>query len=244
MSLPRILAILLFCANSSICASTESALPQIKAEYKVSINKMPTGTRAILELEPVDGDRYQISFSAKNWLIKSHELSQFQWLTNCQPKPLHYDFETKGLSANRSSHIAFDWNRMQATSTDKRGTHQYAINDDIVDELNLYIKTRCALMAGQTEFSYQVAYGRRIRVYDYKVVGIEKINTAFGKLRTLRVERIRKNSKRKTTVWVAPDLDYFMVKIRHIENAGLRGEVILKKLKINGEQVKRKRRFF
>ena len=43
------------------------------------------------------------------------------------------------------------------------------------------------------------------------------ISLPYGKLATLKLERIRETTKRQTYMWVAPSLNYAMVKLTQIK---------------------------
>lgn len=73
-------------------------------------------------------------------------------------------------------------------------------------------------MAGKTQFSYPVIHKGKQKTHTYRVVGQEKVDTGQGTVNALIVERQRSSKNRKTRLYVAPELDYLLVKIEHQES--------------------------
>lgn len=68
------------------------------------------------------------------------------------------------------------------------------------------------------KFTYPLIYKGDERIHTYKVVGAETVQTGQGPVEALVVERERESKSRKTRLYVAPSLDYLLVKIEHQEN--------------------------
>lgn len=78
----------------------------------------------------------------------------------------------------------------------------------------------------QAEFSYHVAEKGKLKTYTLKRVGTEKLALAAGEYDCDKFEVVRKDSEDKTTIWLAKELDYFPVRIRHNDD----GDVLDSKL--------------
>jgi hypothetical protein len=70
-----------------------------------------------------------------------------------------------------------------------------------------------ALANGETDISFDVADGGKLKVYRYRVVGADTIEVPAGTFRTVKVARVRDNSRRETYIWCAPALHYLPVRI-------------------------------
>jgi hypothetical protein len=91
------------------------------------------------------------------------------------------------------------------------------------------LKARCVLSTGDKEFRAESAYGRKLRSHRLQVIGAELVDTPAGEMNALVVQKIREDdSERETFFWVAPALDYMVVKAKHVENAALFGELIMR----------------
>jgi hypothetical protein len=94
----------------------------------------------------------------------------------------------------------------------------------------MLLKAQCLFAEGLTEFTLTAAYGDRVRSHTFVVTGEETIDTPAGKIDTLVVEKKRHaDSSRRTIFWVAPSLQYMLVKARHVESRVLFGELLMRR---------------
>ena len=67
-------------------------------------------------------------------------------------------------------------------------------------------------------FNANVADGRRLKEYRYRIVGRERIETVLGEIDTIHVEKVRgPDDKRSFDFWLGVDHYYLPVKMRFIE---------------------------
>ena len=83
------------------------------------------------------------------------------------------------------------------------------------------------------DISIRVADGKRVKDYLLTYRGEEVIETPMGSFKTLHFERIHDDPERKSHTWIAPELDYLMVKTIHVED-DKPVEMILTDAKIEG----------
>jgi hypothetical protein len=137
----------------------------------------------------------------------------------------------RGFRRERDYQMDFFWDppRVSATTrSDDDGEENlgYDIPSDTLDELTMLLKARCVINDEETDYQVTTAYGKRLRTHYIHVVGRETLDTPLGKLDTIRIEKRRdQDSKRRTVFWLAPELDYLLVRARHIESAALFGEL-------------------
>jgi len=65
-----------------------------------------------------------------------------------------------------------------------------------------------------------VADGGKIKNYNFEIIGKEIINTPLGKLETIKLVRLKPNSRRKSTLWCAKKLEFLPIKVENIEKDG------------------------
>jgi hypothetical protein len=88
------------------------------------------------------------------------------------------------------------------------------------------------LETSQQQFNYRIADGGKLKDYNIQVLGYETISTPLGKIETIVLKRFRKQkSKRETTLWCAPALNYLPVKLVHDESSGATFTAVLRHLK-------------
>ncbi len=132
-------------------------------------------------------------------------------------KPASYLYERSGRP-DKTTKIAFDWNNGLVESTRRGQTSRMPVPVDTLDKLGYMLVLMEDLKAGKRSVRYHIASGKnRMKVYELKVVAEERMKTALGTFGVLRIVRERKDDDRQTTIWVAPELDFMPVRIKHRE---------------------------
>ncbi|MDP5207758.1 DUF3108 domain-containing protein, partial [Alishewanella sp. SMS9] len=86
--------------------------------------------------------------------------------------------------------------------------------EDWLDPLSYHQQLVLDLRAGKTDFTYQVLNrDGNNKVYHYQVVTEEALALPFGTVRALRIARVEENSDKQVLAWVAPELDYMLVRL-------------------------------
>lgn len=207
-----------------------ASLAPFHVQYRLYVSKIPTTIKADLWLRQHGdvADEYQMELQVKSLLVSNREISTFQW-NDCQPRTSVYQHRFRGFGKRRNYDMQFSWSPPQVIteSDDERWTID--IEQDTLDDLTLLLKARCTFATGDKEFHATSAYGKRLREHHMQVIGMETLDTPIGKLHCLVVEKKRDaDSERKTLFWIAPSLNYMLVRAKHIENRALFGELILR----------------
>lgn len=86
-----------------------------------------------------------------------------------------------------------------------------------LDELSSQLLLMLAVRAGEEQMRFQVVEkDGEIDDYEFRVMGIESVETRAGVYDAVRVERVRAgNSARRTVSWFAPELGYMPIVIQH-----------------------------
>src|SRR5690606_32773854 len=211
-------------------AHDAASLAPFHVQYRLYVSKIPTTIKADLWLRQHGDvtDEYQMELQVKSLLVSNREISTFQW-NDCQPRTSVYQHRFRGFGKRRNYDMQFSWSPPQVIteSDDERWTID--IEQDTLDDLTLLLKARCTFATGDKEFHATSAYGKRLREHHMQVIGMETLDTPIGKLHCLVVEKKRDaDSERKTLFWIAPSLNYMLVRAKHIENRALFGELILR----------------
>lgn len=195
-------------------------LKPAEAAYRVVVSGVPVGMEAVIRLAVEQDGRYLLSFNVDHALLKHEETSLFRWY-DCNARPDEYHYQSSGFGIRRGGDVSFDWPALTAA-----GNEPYPLTADTVDAMTLAMVSRCYLASGVTEFQFIVAEPRGLRRMRYRVIGNEQLETPAGTFDTIKVERIY-TSRRKTFMWAARELEYFMVRMDHIENPLVRGRIEL-----------------
>ena len=178
--------------------ATAEPLAPFAAEFRIYVNKLPTPVKADLVLEPAEGkDYYRMLLKAKSFLLTNTEESYFHW-RDCQPRTTQYVHEFKGFGQHRYHHMDFQWNPPMVHNESEDDQESLEIPENTLDELTILLRGRCVFATGDKSYSV-----------------VEKKREGDSK------------EKRRTLFWVAPSLDYMVVKARHIESTLLKAELIM-----------------
>ena len=148
-----------------------------------------------------------------------------------QVQPLIYRYEENVPGRNNNGRLIFDWDNMRMKN-EQAGTF-YEISPGVLDGMNYIVQM--SLDASQSPgytLTYPVMDGDRLWYYEFVAEKEETINTAMGKMRTLRYryEQGVGDKKRSTQIWLAPDLDYLPVQLDHRDSKNQRRSLKLRKL--------------
>lgn len=216
------LAGLLFCQIAGAFS-----LPPFNAEYKAYRSGMELGS-ASQSLSLNQAGEYTLHFqSSASFLFlsdKRSEISTFS-VQGEQLVPRHYRFKRTGTGSDKNTEIRF-------SLTDK----QIQINQDQVlpwqgetDNQLFHLDIRRRLAAGETRFSYQTINEKgQPDEETFEVIGEEKLSLPVGEVDTLKLQKVRANSKRQTFIWLAPDLDYQMARLKQLKEGKEQLDIQLK----------------
>jgi len=201
-------------------------LQPLKARYRITVNGVPAGTAATVELRAINDTLKELAFQVRNRFFQHQESSRFDW-KDCQLTPREYRHDFQGLGIERASAIDFDWQRHVATESRGEKRREIALPSPAYDGLNMAMLARCRLRDGARQFSFPVLYRGERKEMTFQVVGNERVTTPIGEFDTVLVERVYDQRFKRTRVWVAPQLDWFMVRFEHVENPAARGSLLL-----------------
>jgi len=135
--------------------------------------------------------------------------------------------------------VEFDWENNIAFSTEDDESWRIPIELGVLDKLAYQLQIRELIkQAAETEFHFRVVDTDEIDVHHYRIVGEEVLETNLGRLNTIRVEKVRRDSdSRSTVIWLATDWDYLLVGLEQINGSGRTVELILLRATVDGEVV-------
>ena len=206
---------LLLAENSDL--NDSNALVPFKATYKVFRKGSELG-EAYRHLTK-NKQTYTLETDSKiSWLFLSdnrHEVSKFK-LEQGKIVPQSYDYKRTGTGRDRVTHTQFSSPTISTNYKSK--DYQLAWQDNVLDPQLYQLVMQQQLIAGGKEFDYSLVKRGKLVQYRFKIIGQEQLSLPYGKLDTVKIQRIRESSKRNTLMWVAPSLNYAMVKLTQYKN--------------------------
>lgn len=219
--------------KAETAVNTETAtLAGFTADYAVYRAGKPHGTAQRYLTQTEQG--YQLGYSSDiSWMIftdKRQETSDFI-LQDGRIQPLRYVLQRSGTGPNRYYELNLDPVAKTLSEGKKRTVKQVSWQEDWLDQLSYQLQLALDLKAGKTEFHYNVLNRNgNSKLYHYKVVAEEILPLPYGRINTLRIARIEQNSDKQIYAWIAPELDYMLVRLWRGEDNVEQFDVQLHKL--------------
>lgn len=135
-------------------------------------------------------------------------------------QPLSYAYSRSGGDKERNVAVNFDWQNDQVENTAEGHSWRMPLPEGTLDKLSYVLVLMAELAGDRTEFSYRIADGGRLKTYQLRVEGEERIDTALGPMDTVVVRRLRNSEDRETLLWCARSLGFLPVMIEHRERDG------------------------
>ncbi|MBB3047727.1 hypothetical protein FHR99_001993 [Litorivivens lipolytica] len=136
-------------------------------------------------------------------------------------KPVKYRHrQSPGNSKDQT--IRYDWKKQQATFDLDDGERTAKLKKETFDRLSYQIQLRLDLLAGrlQQPRTYDLVDRGRHKQYRIEKVGEEMLTLDNRQIQTLKLRQTRIGKDRETFIWVAPDLDYLIIKMERDDDDG------------------------
>lgn len=201
--------------------------------YRAEVGGMKIEARH--QLKQING-QYSAETQAKNFLGKITEKGNFEISENGEITPLNYTKRQKTLMGNRSMILLFDWASNSLLHTEDETQGKIEISQGQFDRLSLTQQIRLDLAKGKKEFTYTIIRKGELKKYHYRVIGNEAIVIGENTYNSLLVERMTKDSSKKTSIWFALDWDLVILKMETFEKNSKR-TLVLDQGKLNGNSI-------
>jgi len=158
--------------------------------------------------------------------------------------PLAYSYEKSVFGSKRKRSVTFNWAQKTALSENRKGTKTLtlttAVDDKLSYQLNLQQQLQHWYQGDKKQpppLDFKVADKGKIRDYRFTLLGEEVVTTERGRFNTLKVQRVREDKDRQTTIWFAIDHSFVLLKLQQKEPDGKSYAMELKEGSINGAQI-------
>ncbi|MCF6262837.1 MAG: DUF3108 domain-containing protein [Xanthomonadales bacterium] len=245
-----LMAVLFLLATSTSAASlnnhppeqSPSQLEAYTAELELTYNGK-LQSRPSAKLESLGDDRFRYTLKARGekglaWLARAQdtEIGEFNW-NQGKPQALIFTRKLKYLGKKEHWHAAFNWQSMQVSIRHNDDTFDLKLEPGTLDPVTFLFSMQDAVAKGETEFSYPFLDKDEIETKHYKFSGKEDLQTVFGCLPTIKIERIYKKPGKFQHHWLAPQLNHIVVRTDTGKTNKRTISLTLKKLHIQGQTV-------
>ena len=199
-------------ASEEIKPSKATLEIDLGPELEVQMLKLPNGL-------------WKLTSSADYGSLYKRRESEIFELKDNQIKPLSYEFSERRLFKRQKNSAEFNWenNEVKFNLGKKEGSILLEGNVLGPSSASLQLRLDFRKYGGKNipnEISYLVYWKGSIKNRTYKVqTAKETVQTEMGTYDAYKVSRIfEKGSKRKQIFWLAPKLDYAVIKIADIND--------------------------
>lgn len=180
-----------------------------KAERRLEPQYWPSDTG-----QPISG--WKLSTSSRWMFISINEQSEFTWPDWHLKK---YEMKRKGLSKSKNFRLDRKTNGDLMLFKHKSPPQPIQVPSPAFDPLNYQLRLQLDLACKphSEPLSYSLVKKDAIKIYQFKIMGAETVETEAGKFDGLLVEKIEEREGRKTQIWFAKNYDYTLLKLEHLE---------------------------
>lgn len=198
-------------------SSNAATLQPYSAQYATTV--MGVGVTLERRLTVDDAGLYTLTNEGGVFLAQLKEVSRFS-INEGQLHGKGFSYRLKGIS-RRERAVEFRPDEGTIRSLRKKRWTEHPWQPDILDRLSQQAQLRLSLMASDEppiSLAFNVIDGPRIKTRTLAFMGLATIEVEAGTFSTWHFKQVRENSERLSEIWVAPELDFLMVKPRHEED--------------------------
>ena len=204
---------LIIAASIQILTAAEEIKPS-RATLESNVGEMQ------VEMIKLDNGSWKLTSLLDGGSIVRREESEVFELIDNQIKPLNYKFNQRILFRRYEASAEFDWNKDEVSFIENKDQGIIALQENVLGPSSASLQLRLDFRKfGEEnipdEISYIVYWKGAIknRVYSVKK-DKEPVETSFGTYEAYKVSRkFDDESDRSQVFWLAPDLDYSVIKI-------------------------------
>jgi hypothetical protein len=214
-----------------LCLLPALALAAMPAPYTAHYDVLRNGDRAgqaTVSLKPLGGGRaeFRSSTNGSEGLAALagatvEERSVLRWQEG-SPETVSWEYHQKIAWKSRDRSLSVDpaARRLELRDKDKRYSPPYRAG--VLDRQSVTVAIMQDVAAGRSgELRYSVPDKDEMGTWVFRTGASERLDTALGAQRALRVERVRESGGgRRTTLWLAQDRGYVPLRILQTEPDG------------------------
>ena len=202
---------------SAAPADEAKPLSPYTAKYRTTARGMALTLNRKLERNA--DDSYTLTNGGKIMVVGFHEMSVFS-TSGDSLIPKSYVYQGTGL-INRRREVHFTPGADTIRSLYKDQWYDLPYEEGTLDRFSQQEQLRLLLLNDpnpREDISIRVADGKRVKEYLLRYAGEARLDTPMGQMNTLHFKRIHDDPDRTSDTWIAPELDYLMVKTVHVED--------------------------
>lgn len=215
MKLPLALACIALLPLSSLAAESPLA-PQV-AEYHVQYGSIGLGNARFELRAPKENHYHYVLKSDLSLLIVSDERQITSDFTRegDQLVPEKFEHKRTGTGSDFSEQVRFAKDLGKVFSVYKAKAKTLDYDGPLYDAMMVQLQFRLDMSLGKKALAYNMVKDNKINDYTFTNLGPESIIVSGHKYQTVKLEVKRDTDKRRTVVWMAPELGYLPIRFIH-----------------------------
>ncbi|WP_109339472.1 DUF3108 domain-containing protein [Saliniradius amylolyticus] len=200
------------------------------AQYVASRSGMELG-EANQRLTALGRHQYELFYRSHAQLLFLSDTRTERSLFRYRPEsgriiPYKYYYEREGTGDDEKLSLEF-FPEKQRVESSKGNTISWQ-PEDLLDNQLYQLKVRQGLAEGKTDFRFDsIDEDGQTESQHFRVVTREDLQLPYGKLPTIKLEKVRESSRRQTFIWFAPQLNYTMVRLRQFKDGDEQADIRL-----------------
>lgn len=171
-------------------------------------------------LTEVETGIWELRMVSRNFIARYEEASRFQLDESGYPIPIENRFEGRLFGSRREELTTFDWEAGTATWTRKDDVRTAELEEGMVDRILYQLLVPLDAEKGTELASYSFINRGNPRTYHFERLGLETIEIDGSKIEAVKMRRADDKQEKETTLWLAPSMNYDLVKIHHHDDDG------------------------
>lgn len=194
-------------------------LKPYEVQYQSTIRGFNVKTARILQQQ---NSNFELTQKISTFIADTEESSSFKITSDNTITPLNYIYKRSFLGKKMIRTTKFQPDLHTASFQENNDPiTNIKLENAVYDPLNSLIPLRIQLAQPlhEAEFnsSVYVLKKDRVKKFVYHINNVEWLKTPLGYIETIKVDRLQDSKKKQTSIWLAKDWDYILVKIIHQE---------------------------
>ncbi len=175
-------------------------------------------TEATETLLKTDGN-WQMTLDAKASIGSATETTNLIFDQDNGWTPLDYSYTQSVLGRTKGRHFRFNWNKESLSRLHEPEQSELPMDPGTLDPLGFRLHLAHLLQQGKAPpTQITMLSGNGLKTREMASAGEEVIETPMGSFNTLKFALLEDDPKRSFEFWLAPELDYQLVKLETRDN--------------------------
>lgn len=227
----------------ALASQADTPLTAFTANYKANIKGFSVSAKR--ELTALENGQYQLTFTADSWAARIEEQSLFEWKDE-KIKPVNYRYYQTAFGKERKQTLLFthtkndtetDASSITINSNNDGDTAQLDAPADTLDKLSYQLQLQYDIARSVNDLAYTIADKGRLKGYQFEILENETLDTALGKIDTIKVKVIREDPNKTTLLWFARDWQYLLTRLEQFKSDKKTLTIDLKEASVAGKKV-------